>query len=88
MHIQARDHARLHPISTLTVRGNTDDLELDTLLYSYSNGTEHAQINSARYPSLDIGDKCLPASVDRPRDWLGSSIAVLGDHVRLHIGAC
>ena len=64
------------------MRGNRDDLELDTLLYSYSNGTHHAEINSARYPSLDVDVVCLAASVNRLGDRLGSSTAVLGDYVR------
>ena len=83
MHNQARNNARLHPISTLTVRGKT----ADTLLYSYSNGTRNAEINSARRSGLDIDVVCFAASVNKPRDRLGSSAAVFGDHVRLHIRA-
>lgn len=78
MHIQARNNARLHPISTLTVRGNTDD----PLLYSHSNGTHHAEIDSARRLGLGINSACLSALVDQPRDRLGSSTSVLGDYVR------
>lgn len=51
-------------------------------MYSYSNGTHNAEISSARYHSLGIGDKCLPASVNKPGNRLGSSTSVLGDYVR------